>query len=93
VDAGAVEVQFAPASANNPPMLQNVTRSGGSSSFQFAFTNVVGAEFTALASTNLTLPLSNWTVLGVAAETSPGQYQFTDSAATNNSRYYQIVSP
>src|SRR5208282_6390874 len=33
-------------------------------SFQFAFTNTVGALFGVLATTNLSLPLTNWTALG-----------------------------
>src|SRR5262249_31305835 len=32
--------------------------------FQFGFTNIMGAPFSVLASTNLSLPLSNWTTLG-----------------------------
>jgi parallel beta-helix repeat protein len=94
VDIGAAEVQFAAASANNPPVLQNVAWSaGGGGSVQFNFTNVTGAEFTALSSSNLTVPLSNWIVLGTALELSPGQYQFTDTAATNKLQFYQVVSP
>jgi hypothetical protein len=46
-------------------------------SFQFGFTNLSGVPFTALATTNLTLPSSNWTVLGPATEILPGQFQFT----------------
>ena len=62
--------------------------------FQFGFTNLSGIPFTALATTNLTLPSSNWTVLGTATEIFPGQFQFTDSAATNFPwRFYQIRSP
>jgi Kelch motif. len=62
--------------------------------FQFAFTNSPGAIFGVLASTNLALPLTNWTALGGVMEISPGQFQFTDSQATNNpKRFYLIRSP
>jgi hypothetical protein len=63
-------------------------------SFQFAFTNSVGPLFGVLATTNVALPLTNWTVLGGVAELSPGQFQFTDSQATNGAqRFYRVRSP
>jgi hypothetical protein len=62
--------------------------------FQFAFTNVSGAVFTALAATNVTSPLNNWTMLGPATEVSPGQFQFADPQTTNYPRrLYRIRSP
>ena len=47
------------------------------------FTNFPGTRFTVLGSTNLNLPASNWTVLGSTLEIAPGQFQFTDPAATS----------
>jgi fibronectin-binding autotransporter adhesin len=95
VDIGAVEVQFVAANPNNPPVLQNAVWSAtGGGTFQFAFTNVSGADFTALTATNVALPLTNWTVLGNIPEIAPGQYQFTDLGATNSpQRFYRVVSP
>jgi hypothetical protein len=62
--------------------------------FQISFTNLSGLGFTVLATTNLALPLSNWTVLGAPTEAPPGQYQFTDAQATNNpQRFYRVRSP
>jgi hypothetical protein len=62
--------------------------------FQFGFTNVSGAVFTALATTNLSLALSNWTVLGSATEIADGQFQFSDPQATNYPRrFYDVRSP
>jgi hypothetical protein len=47
-----------------------------------------------LGTTNASMSLSNWLVLGNATEVSPSHYQFTDSQATNNSQcFYQIRSP
>ena len=68
--------------------------SGGA--FQLSFTNLSGLGFTALGTTNLALPLADWTVLGSPVETPPGSgnYQFTDSQSTNLvSRFYQVRSP
>jgi hypothetical protein len=77
----------------SPPLLQPQLVAGGGS-FQLAFTNNLGATFTVLGSTNIALPVSNWTALGPATEISPGQYQFTDPGVfTNRERYYLIRSP
>ena len=94
-DLGAVEVQ---SPATFPPVLGNITRSGGgsgASALQFTFTNTPHADFTVLTSTNLALPLANWTVLGEVMQVSPGRYEFTDpQAATNHpGRFYRIRSP
>ncbi|MSU58374.1 MAG: hypothetical protein EXS35_09370 [Pedosphaera sp.] len=57
-------------------------------------TPIPGATFSVLRSTNVTLPTSNWTVVGTATEVSPGQYQFTDPGArTNAERYYRVRWP
>jgi hypothetical protein len=63
-------------------------------SFQFAFTNTPGAVFSVLTATNPSLPIVNWTVLAGLIEVSPGQFQFTDSQATNHpQRLYRLRSP
>jgi hypothetical protein len=86
---------FASSSANlsataptllNPTILLN-------GNFQFSFTSSPGALFTVLGSSDLTLPRSNWTVLGSATETSLGHYQFIESVAGSNARYYMVRSP
>jgi len=62
-------------------------------SFQFAFTNSIGALFGVLTTTNLALPLTNWTLLSGVTELSPGQFQFIDLQATNGQRFYRVRSP
>ena len=63
-------------------------------SFQFAFTNSIGAIFGVLATTNPGLPMSNWTLLGGAIEVTPGQFQFTDTQAGGSlTRFYRMRSP
>jgi len=44
-----------------------------------------------LATTNLSLPLSNWTVVGMASNTGPGQFQFTSQPTTNDSQLFYVV--
>ena len=68
--------------------------SGGA--FQLSFTNLSGLGFTVLGSTNLALPLTNWTVLGPVVESpaGSGSYQFTDTQNTNHTgQFYRVRSP
>ena len=62
--------------------------------FQFRFTNTPGRSFTVFGITNLSVPFSNWTALSGLTETAPGQFQFTDSQATNHeTRFYRVRAP
>jgi PKD repeat protein len=93
IDLGAVELQ---SPAANPPVLENITvpAGGGANGLQFTFTNAPAADFTVLTATNVSLALTNWTVLGEVQQVAPGQYQFTDpQAATNTGRFYRVRSP
>jgi hypothetical protein len=62
--------------------------------FQFTFTNTPGVPFDVLMTTNLALPLTNWTSLGSVTEVSAGMFQFTDFQTTNSGpRFYRVQSP
>ena len=75
-----------------PTTLAGIKTTNGE--FQLNFTNSVGALFGVLAATNLAQPLTSWTALGGGVEISPGQFQYTDTQATNYpQRFYQIFSP
>jgi hypothetical protein len=76
-----------------PPNLTG-TMVSSNGSFRVAFSNMIGAPFTVLGSSDLLVPLSNWSVLGPAAEVVPGQFQFNDAHATNfGQRFYRVRSP
>jgi len=63
-------------------------------SFRLSFMNTPGACFNVLTTTNPSLPLSQWIRLGPASESPPGQFQFTDLAATNQPlRFYRLQWP
>ncbi len=81
-----------------PPASMPITLGGSAiqanGTFQLNFTNTPSAKFSILGSADLSAPFTNWTVLGVAMEVSPGDFQFTDLQATNVSkRFYIIRSP
>jgi hypothetical protein len=78
-------------SATAPTLLNPTILPEGN--FQFTFTSSPGASFTVLGSSDLTLPRSNWTVLGSASESSLGNYQFIEPIAGSNARYYVVRSP
>jgi hypothetical protein len=61
--------------------------------FQFGISNSnPGVSFEVLSTTNLSLPLTNWTVISVASNIAAGLWQFSDVNATNFQRFY-LLSP
>jgi len=80
------------APAATPPILTDI-RTLPNDMIQFRFTNAVGALFGVLASTNVALPSSNWTVLGGVLEIAPGQFQYTEIRAKSRpQRHYRVRS-
>jgi hypothetical protein len=79
--------------ASSAPRLRNPSRLPNGSA-QFSFTNQTGLTFSVYASTNVALPLAQWTLLGSPTESPAGTFQFTDAAATNSPRrFYRVTSP
>jgi hypothetical protein len=74
-----------------PPHLTGAKLTNGT--FQISFTNTPGAGFVVLASTNISLSVSNWTVLGTPTESPVGQYRFIDASAGNQQRFYRVSLP
>ena len=63
-------------------------------SFQFAFNNVSGTNFSVLSATDLATPLPNWIKVGSAQEIAPGQYHFSDpTTGASTSRFYRVSAP
>jgi hypothetical protein len=84
-----VKVQLAKVDAINVTSIQPQANI-----FQFGFSNILGGTFSVYATTNLTQPLANWTPLGAATESPPGQFQFADPQITNlPQRFYRVTSP
>jgi hypothetical protein len=75
----------------------NSTLSPDGSTFQFSFTNSgynSNASFTAWCTTNLSLPLSNWTELGPVTNNGPLSYQFSTPALSGSPQlYYRVSTP
>ena len=59
--------------------------------FKIGFTNVTGLNFTVLATTNISLSVSNWTNLGTPSESPAGQYQLTDTQANSSTQRFYLV--
>jgi hypothetical protein len=76
-----------------PPLILAALPTQANGVFQFAFGDTQNTSFTVLSATNLSLPLSNWTVVGSASNIGPDLFQFTDPQATNTQRFYSVRSP
>jgi Heme-binding protein Shr-like, Hb-interacting domain len=73
--------------------LRGVTFSGGK--LKFSFTNATGLNFSVLATNNLAAPIETWPVVGQAIESpaGSGNYQYTNSSATNAQQFYILRQP
>lgn len=59
--------------------------------FQLQFTAPAGPTYHILASPDPSLPFQQWTFLGTAQESVPGQFSFTDLSITNQpQRFYRL---
>jgi hypothetical protein len=61
--------------------------------FEVQFLGAHGLSYTVLASTNLALPLGQWSSLGTATETGAGHFQFVDTNSPAVARYYRLRWP
>jgi len=61
--------------------------------FQLSFNNEPLGTFSVWSSTNVTTPLTNWSLLGTATNVGGGVFQFTDAQATNAQQFYRVTSP
>lgn len=77
-----------------PPILAGLG-GPGSAVFQLSFTNATGASFSVLATNNLLAPRTNWPVVGHTLENpiGSGNYQYTNTAATNAQLFYLLRQP
>lgn len=71
------------------PVLTSIATTGPDA-FQLTATGTPNEAYTVLASTNVALPVSQWWMLGSATADSSGTISFTDSTATNGSRFYLL---
>ncbi len=77
-----------------PPTITSFGIVGASGQFRIQFAGNSSFSQTVLGTTNLSLPLTNWQVLGVATQISSGVFEFTDLNATSNvPSFYRLRSP
>jgi len=69
------------------PVLLAPVRTNGQ--FSFTLQSEPGVQFEILATTDVTLPLSNWATLGTVTNIT-GAVPFTDTAAGFNQRFYRV---
>ena len=79
------------AGAQSAPAVLLVHTMFANGQFQFDFTNIAGLPATLYATTNLSLPLSQWQTLGAPQSLGDGMYRFTDTGITNHiQRFYRL---
>jgi hypothetical protein len=83
------EVSVTQLAAPTQPCFLGMTMTPGG--FQLTFSNYnESATMTILGTTNLGLPMSQWTTLGVATNMGGSMWQFTDTQASNTQSFYAV---
>jgi concanavalin A-like lectin/glucanase superfamily protein/PKD domain-containing protein/immunoglobulin I-set domain protein len=57
------------------------------------FNGSAGTQYRILSSTNVALPLANWTPVWTNVFASDGTYSYTNSSLTNTTKFFRLVSP
>jgi hypothetical protein len=74
--------------------IDNLVSKWQSGQVMLQFSGASNTSYTVLASTNLTVPRTNWNPLGQASLNSGGIYQYLDSPSSGYpQRFYEIRSP
>jgi hypothetical protein len=90
----ASDTMFAAGSGQIVPTAPTLTATMAAGTVQVAFSNSIGAPFTVLSTSDISTPVSDSIVLGLAIEISPGHFQFSDTAAQLQSqRFLRVRSP
>ena len=76
---------------SSTPAISTVTKSGGNL-VMGGTGNPAGTQYRILASTNLALPLANWTPVTTNVFLSDGSYSYTNSTG-QNAAFFRLVSP
>jgi|GEM_PF-1073310 len=78
--------------ATATPQFNLTNTVGTNGTLRFNFVNISNGLFSIRGTTNISLPITNWPVVGSPTETAPGQYQFT-APTTNSALFYRLSSP
>ncbi|MCX8091284.1 MAG: hypothetical protein N3I86_10215 [Verrucomicrobiae bacterium] len=75
------------------PATNLTIRAVGPASFALGGQGAANSAYSVYASTNITLPMSNWWLIGVTNSDAGGLIQFVAPAATNVQRFYRFGPP
>jgi hypothetical protein len=90
-DTGASAELYDSASLVPAPVLLLQPAKTPTGDLRFSFQSTPGLSFTILSATSLAQPVSLWTTLGIATESSPGRYEFTDPTSPQPLRFYRVL--
>jgi hypothetical protein len=90
---GSIDLSLTLAAAPPSPSIRNLVISGGQVIITGTNNNGAGGSYHLLTSTNVALPLSNWTVLGGGSFDANGNFSSTNLTGTNNQQFYRLQVP
>jgi hypothetical protein len=85
-------IAYVSVTSPTPPVINKPVLSGGSLILS-GNNGTVGAQYRILNSTNVALPLANWTPVWTNVFASDGSFGYTNSTLTNPASFFLLVSP
>jgi hypothetical protein len=90
---GSIDLSLTVAAAPPSPSIRNLVVSDGQVVITGTNNNGTAGTYRVLTSTNVALPLSNWTLLTNGSFDANGNFSSTNLAGTNNQRFFRLQVP
>jgi hypothetical protein len=92
-NAGSVDLNVNVSQIPPSPTIQNIFASGGQVVLSGTNNNGAGGTYKVLTSTNVALPVTNWTLVTSGTFDANGNFASTNSAATNKQQFFMLQVP
>jgi hypothetical protein len=92
-NSGSIDLMVTVSATPPPPSVRNIIVSGGQVILGGTNNNGAGGTYSVWSSTNLTLALTNWTLLNSGSFDANGNFSSTNATGTNNARFYILRVP
>jgi hypothetical protein len=92
-NSGVVDLNVTVLAPPPAPTIRNIVNNGGQVIIGGTNNSGAGGSYSVLSSTNLAVPLTNWTLLNSGTFNANGNFSLTNATGTNSQRFYILRVP
>ena len=92
-NSGVIDLNVTVSAPPPPPTIRNIVNNGGQVIIGGTNNSGTGGSYSVLSSTNLAVPLTNWTLLNSGTFNANGNFSYTNALGTNSQRFYILRVP